>query len=474
MNEIKENFGNISKEFPDIKHSKKNMASYGFGKSIVEFFDMAFGTYAFFFYESELGLNVWIVSFGIIIFAIWNAINDPLVGFLTNRPFKFTKKWGRRFPWIFMGGIPWIFCYILIFMPPIVDPVSGAWILFTWLVITTCLFDTFVSIYWVYFAGLYPDKFRSLEERRTAAGIQTPIGTLGIALGAIVPPLLVTFGDIQSYIIQAGATILFGIVFLSLAIPGCRDDKMMVDIYLEKCKEKPKQEPFFRTLKDALKQKNFVVFIITYTLYRTLTVSITASIAYVVRFVLRAESGVQMFISLGFLIGALVSIPLWIKLAHKTNNNRKVILIAAAALTIFTVPLIFLDNLIGFIIAFIFWGIGLGGFWSMLWPVLADVIDESVVKTGDRREGIYAGFQAFFGRLAIVFQAIIFATVHTLTGFVEGADTQSSLAVWGIHIHLALIPMIFMLVGTIIFWRFYDLTPDRVKEIKDKLIEIGL
>ncbi|MCK4239297.1 MAG: MFS transporter, partial [Candidatus Lokiarchaeota archaeon] len=118
MNEIKENFGNISKEFPDIKHSKKNMASYGFGKSIVEFFDMAFGTYAFFFYESELGLNVWIVSFGIIIFALWNAINDPLVGFLTNRPFKFTKKWGRRFPWIFMGGIPWIFCYILIFMPP--------------------------------------------------------------------------------------------------------------------------------------------------------------------------------------------------------------------------------------------------------------------------------------------------------------------------------------------------------------------
>jgi len=78
---------------PEILHSKKNMASYGFGKFFDEFLKVAFGTLVFFYYESELGLNVWITALGFIIFAIWNAVNDPFLGYLIDRPFKFTKKW---------------------------------------------------------------------------------------------------------------------------------------------------------------------------------------------------------------------------------------------------------------------------------------------------------------------------------------------------------------------------------------------
>ena len=110
----------------NIKHSKKSMASYGCAKALNEFIDMAFTAFGFYYYESEIGLNVWLVSLGYIIFAIYNAINDPLVGYLTDRPFKFTKKWGRRFPWIILGGVLWVISYILIFTPPSVDPKSGA------------------------------------------------------------------------------------------------------------------------------------------------------------------------------------------------------------------------------------------------------------------------------------------------------------------------------------------------------------
>ena len=77
----------------EILHSKKNMASYGFGSLLWELLSMAFGAFVFFYYESELGLNVWLTAFGYIIFAMWNAINDPLVGYITDRPFKFTKRW---------------------------------------------------------------------------------------------------------------------------------------------------------------------------------------------------------------------------------------------------------------------------------------------------------------------------------------------------------------------------------------------
>ena len=116
----------MENETQEVSHSKLNMVSFGFAKFINEFFVMAFGALVFFFYERELGLDPLLAMIGYIIFAIWNAVNDPLVGYLTDRPFKFTRKWGRRFPFVLFGGIPWILSYILIFTPPVVDTSGSA------------------------------------------------------------------------------------------------------------------------------------------------------------------------------------------------------------------------------------------------------------------------------------------------------------------------------------------------------------
>jgi GPH family glycoside/pentoside/hexuronide:cation symporter len=457
-----------------IQHSKKNMASYGFAKALNEFLDMAFTAFGFYYYESEIGLNVWLVGLGYVIFAIYNAINDPIVGYLTDRPFNFTKKWGRRFPWIMLGGIIWISSYILIFTPPNVDPVSGAWILFGWLLFATCFYDTFASIFFVNFSALFPDKFRSIEERRTANAIATPIGVLGIVAGGMLPPLFITFGEIRTYIIQAGVMLVIGLVILALAIPGCREDRATIDRYLTSHELKAKSRSFFGSLRNSLKQKSFLVFIITYTLYRSLVICVQSSIPYVIRFVIKREASSMTLVMAGFLIGALVSIPLWMKLARKTNDNRKVIMIAGFFLAFISIPLSFIMDFYTLIIVLIIWGVALGGFWVMLAPVLADVIDESVAICEKREEGIYMGFQQFFGRMGILAQAITFVIVHTLTGFAEGANTQSPQAVWGIQLHFGIIPFIFMLVGMIIFAKWYNLTPEKVKANQQKVEELCL
>jgi GPH family glycoside/pentoside/hexuronide:cation symporter len=436
---------------------------------------MAFMAFGFFFYETEIGLNVWYVGLGFIVFAIWNAINDPLVGYLTDRPFKFTKKWGRRFPWIMLGGTLWVLSYILIFIPPNVNPQSGAWILFLWLVFATCLYDTFASIFFVNFAALFPDKFRSVEERRKVNAIATPIGILGIVAGGIVPPLFITFGDVNSYIIQAGMMIIIALIILALSIPGCRDDKEIVERYLTTFEtRKLDEESFFKSLKVAMKQKSFIYFIIAYTFYQTCTTLMQTSVSYVIRFIFKLPASAMILVMLALLVGAIISIPFWIKLANKTNDNRKVIITAGSLMVIATAPLIFLENYIAVVITMFIWGLCFGGFWVMLAPVLADVIDESVVRTGKREEGVYNGFQQFFGRLSFLFAALSIAIVHTLTGFKEGSEVQSPLAIVGIHIHFGLIPMLFMLAAVILLWRGYDLTAEKVKVNQEKVKEMGL
>ena len=125
-------------------------------------------------------------------------------------------------------------------------------------------------------------------------------------------------------------------------------------------------------------------------------------------------------------------------------------------------------------IIFILWGVGLGGFWALNRILLSDAIDEAVANTGKREEGIYSGIIMFFNSVAIIVQVIIFATVHTMTGFVEGADTQSAQAQWGIQLHLGIIPAIILLIGTLLFWKFYDLTPSKIEDIQNKLKQMGL
>jgi GPH family glycoside/pentoside/hexuronide:cation symporter len=274
----------------EITHSKAHMASYGLGATINQFLTMAFVSLGFYFYEVEVGLDVLLTSFGYIIFAIWNALNDPVVGYLTERPFKFTKRWGRRFPWMMIGGVPCLLSYVLIFIPPNINPESGALIIFIWLVCTTCIFDTFLSIWWINFYSLYPDKFRSSEERRIASGVITPVGVLGVALGGIVPPLIITYGDKQSFMLQAIVVVIISFLFFFLAIPGWRDDKIMINRYIEKFQNQKQKENFVAAMKISIQHKNFVMYVILNTFFLTLAYCILASIPYVVRYILKESS----------------------------------------------------------------------------------------------------------------------------------------------------------------------------------------
>jgi GPH family glycoside/pentoside/hexuronide:cation symporter len=107
-------------------------------------------------------------------------------------------------------------------------------------------------------------------------------------------------------------------------------------------------------------------------------------------------------------------------------------------------------------------------------PALADVIDEIVVKTGKRNDGIFMGFRAFFGRLAFAVQAISFWIVHELTGFDGSVDDQIPSVIFGIHLHTGLFPAIFLIIGILVFWILNDLNPEKVESNKRHLAEKGL
>ncbi len=198
------------------------------------------------------------------------------------------------------------------------------------------------------------------------------------------------------------------------------------------------------------------------------------SIPYVVRFILKEEAIVESYIMLGYIVTGLISIPFWSRLAQKKGDFKKSFILGGMLMVIFIIPLIFVNTILLVVIAVAILGIGSIGFWVMMLPVISDVVDEAAVRNGVRQEGFYMGVRTFFGRIAIIIQAITFALIHILTGFEPGSTTQSETAILGLRLQVSVVPMILMLIGIILFWRLYDITPEKKIQIRAKLKELSL
>jgi GPH family glycoside/pentoside/hexuronide:cation symporter len=449
-------------------HGFLEINSYSLSQGLINFRVGAFGSLVFFFYETEIKLNPLLLLLAWSIYIIIDAFNDPYLGNLTDKPNRMTKRWGRRFPWVILGVFPWALIYILLFTTP--DPnQSGDWIVFVYITVILVLNDTFYTLWNVNSEALFPFKFREMKERRKVSGTKAFWGIIGLALGLIGPPLLFDYGNKQSYIVQG---IVFGFITFVIAIlmiPGHREEQKIVDDYLSSEVHEKERPNFIKALIAALKKKNFLLLIALHFFYTVLTGLLIASLNYFLRYNLQLDEDFLILPMIGYVVSSLLLIPIWITLSNKMNNNKKMVFIGSILMATATFFLLFANSLIYLIINACLIGATGGIYLVMQDAVFADVLDENVVLDGERREATYLGIKFFLGRFAGVFQATSMIIIHILTGFNPELAIQPSLALFGIRIHLAIIPAISLLLGGIIFWKFYGITPSKSSEVQAKI-----
>lgn len=383
-------------------------------------------------------------------------------------------------------GILWLFCYLLIFLVPLDwNPIKDQWLIFLWYVSSLVIYDLVSTLFDVNAVSLYPDKFRGLNERRTVQAFGTILGIIGLVLAALIPPMFITTGVAITYRNSAMATLLIGLFLFLLIVPGLYENKRIREQYKHQRELSKEEKPkgFFTTVKIVLTNKKFDAKMILFFGYQVGAVMLETSALYITTYLLDAPAYVVTIIYATMLIGALVSTPIWMVISKRANNNRKISLIGGFVMFIAFIPMIFVVDLLGWLICLIIFGISLGGQWFMDPPTMGDVLDDIAVKTGKRDPGVYYGYQAFFIKLGQTTIAVTIAIVHTLTGFVAGAPSLAllmamsptpELALFGIRIHSAIVPAILVLITTLIFWKWYDLTPDKVIDNKAKLKDLGI
>jgi Na+/melibiose symporter-like transporter len=130
-------------------------------------------TFLLLFYNQVIGLPAATVSTAIMIALIFDAFVDPLVGQISD---NFRSRWGRRHPFIYAAAIPVSVAFFLIWNPP--EGWEGAQ-LFTFLLVcllSVRLFDTFFELP---SAALLPELTRDYNERTRIIAWRSLFGVIG-------------------------------------------------------------------------------------------------------------------------------------------------------------------------------------------------------------------------------------------------------------------------------------------------------
>jgi len=432
--------------------------SIGKGSYAQWFIQTAFNVWIFSFYFGAIGLPVTYILLAFIIWTFWNAINDPLVGYISDRV---RTRIGRRKPFIILGTIPILIIVIIVWMPP----TDNHFITFVYLLIMLMLYDTFYTMVTL-FDALFPELYVSVEERAEVNTIKQILATVGMLIGFLLPGFFI--GDLTNptgYLINGIVTSIIVGITLFIAIKWGVKER-------EEFKLDHKQEfGFFKGLKYTFKNRGFVLYTIMFFFFEYILLLYGTVIPIYALHVLSITDTFLTSILLGILfIVGILTVFIWMKLDVKLGS-RKAYAIAVICFIVAIIPLFFISSFTLALVMFIIIGFGFGGMLYFIYLIIADVIDEDELKTGVRREGTFFGITNFFMRLAMVLSIVTVSLVFTSTGWETYTTDPGADTIMGLRVLVVVFPIL-ALVGTLICLYFYPFSKEHVEEIKKELSEL--
>jgi GPH family glycoside/pentoside/hexuronide:cation symporter len=457
------------------------MAGYGFGYIIINYI-LLYGLASMdYFFRVVIGVSAELILIMMTIFTIWNMVNDPLLGFLTDKPMKWTKKWGLRAPWIVVMTAPMLIFFILIWTVPegVDDNVK-----FIYMVVIVCLFDMFFSIYNDHLYGGYTNQFPSKFERRKSFMLMTVMLFVTLIVLSVLQSTIIGIDENaqSSYVINA---IIMMVILAVFSIPtikfGIGESEEMKSMFIEK-HESADKASFIEVTKTALKTKNFRVSLIGYTVQVTAVTIWNAAQIYFFVDVYGIGLDAQRIPLLLSIIAAIASIPFWSNFTRKGDFKRTywvAFLLHGLSFLPFLVMLTLPFESSMFTIlhtVFLFVSnIFYAGEVTMLMPVASDTYDEVALKLGKRADATFVGLRNFFFRMAFLVQAVVFFVVLTLVNYdPTPLATQTETAKMGIMLMGTLIPSILFIVMSQIFRKYYTLEGKEKDDMIKALKEAGL
>lgn len=388
----------------------------------------------------------------------WDAINDPLFGWMADRT---NSKIGKRRVFMFFGAIPLgISISLLWFVPPGASRAAT----FAWIALTFILFDTLWTLTNVPYYALTSELTDDYDERSALTSFRMVMAVPAYLVGVALTPVIVGLFAVE----RSGwgfVGILYGAICATVLIISAAGIKER-----EKIQKTKSKINVLECIKATFTNKPFLILCGAYLISNISFALIKTLMAYFLEYQLEMAGEVPLVMGL-MLICVTISLPFWKKLSEKLDKGPcYAIGMAIGALAVgFSYFLPHQRTVLIYPLAGLA-GIGFGAQWIFPWAMIADVADYDRVKTGEFRSGMYYGV---WGLSTKISEALAIAGVGwVLTGFGYQANiAQTAHSLFGIRLFFGPIPGIVILV-TLPLLFLYPINRNKHAEIRRKLEEM--
>ena len=424
-----------------------------------------------------VGLDARIGSFAALIGIIWDAVNDPLVGMISDRA---RTKRGRRLPFLLWFGIPFGLSFVLLWWAP---PWKSEIALAIHITLAYIIADALSTLISIPYLSLTPELTSDYDERTSLTSFRTFFELSAALAVVILAPMIVDAVMAAGYTQQQGF-VLVGAIFGAIAIPPYL---IMPFVFKEHpVTEEPKPISLTDMLRTAWANKPFRYVAGIHTLNWSAVDMIGVIVPYfslywlaqgdplaTVRF-LGMDLAIESALLGTLMLTTITLVPFWLWLSRRTNKRAAYIagmlFWVVSQFIVFTVQPGETDKMI--FLCFLL-GIGLSSAYVLPDSIFPDVIEWDELHTGRRQEGIYYGARAFIRKMAGAFTIFITLQLLGWAGYQsppEGATLyiQNDAVLTMIRLLASPIGAI-MLFGAVICAWYYPLNRGKYEEIRELL-----
>lgn len=415
------------------------------------------------FYQDYMGLAAKWIGTASLAYALWNAVNDPLFGFITDNT---RSGRGRRIPYMRFTAPFLALTFFLVWMVPGgMKDVAIFW----WMLIIMLLYDSCFTMIGLVYSALLPEISENEDQRAHLQISSALFGLLGFGLGFIIPQVLRPTDS------AAASLLPLRLSMLGVGLFGA----FLIIIVTFKIRERPalsqnEEKLTFRQYIAFTFSSKAALVLIAENFMRVFVQAVTmGAVFYVADYLIRMNA---------LILLAAVFVPMVVGIAVSGFFRKKFGVLRALQLYL----LVGAVGLLGIMfvptglipLCFVLIGFGMAGPEALTYVLFAQVIDEDELRTGQRREGAFFGTNALLTKPAQSLALALPPFILEATGFISREANggvmlvdQAESALRGIRLFSGLIPGAAYIIGVIILL-FFPIRGEYLKELEQKILAL--
>lgn len=415
---------------------------YGVGDFGLNLFFTTAGLYLLFYYTDVLELRPATAGWVFAAALIWDAVFDPLMGYIANRT---RTRWGKYRPYLLFGAVPLAASWMLMFVP---TQLTGTALILLALA-THMLFRTVYAVVSMPFLALSAVLTTDSRERSLLTAYRmTSAFACGLLVAVATLPLVNLFGGGQQGFLMTA--IVYGTLGAGVLL------FVFANTHEESVSERAAPDPTMAQMIRMLRHNRAFWLVCGGMLAGSAGGTfLSKSLPYYFKYAFEREDLIP--VSLAVLAFAMAAtIPLWTWIM--TRWSKRAGWTIGTLLSLVSFPLLWwAPGPVSFLAVLAIFGAGSGagaiGFWSMM----PDTVEYGTWRSGVRAEGAIFGFVSFVQKASLGLAAAGLGELLSLIGYRANVP-QTSETLEGLKATMLGAPFALYLIA-LAFILFYPITP---------------